>query len=541
MQEEEEKELQEQYSQQIPSLLDELKGSAKQWSDSPNRDNLSFFFTKVLKISGSAEMFGQAAIGKIARSLQAVLSPFYHSTKLPNANEIKHIISINEQLISIMKQPIKHQNTQIREVQAKARVMNNDLLHAILLESDPKLANDITHKLSSTSFEITIIPNIAQIKSYFKENTCCIIVNLDDLDDLQLKLLGNIEEIRSSIPLIFLSSDNSINTRLKAVRAGGQAFIIKPLDYTQLLQAIDTLTERQLIQKYRVLIIDDQKSLCDYYASILEDPDFEILTISDPENELMPYLKDFLPDLILLDLYMPYCNGQDLAGIIRQMDNLFRVPIVFLSAEASSNLQLRAMSTGADAFLTKPVSSADLLLTVQSRIKRGRAIHDLVTKDALSGLLNRRETIRRLDEEILRSQRNKTPLSVAILDLDHFKNINDNLGHSVGDWVIKFFARSMQKIFRESDIIGRYGGEEFVVIFPDIEPTAAQLACKRLKKYIKGYEANLPIAFTYSGGLALIGSNENSGKVLERADIALYKAKKNGRNKVITASDNPSD
>ncbi|NRA25127.1 MAG: GGDEF domain-containing protein [Oleispira sp.] len=96
-------------------------------------------------------------------------------------------------------------------------------------------------------------------------------------------------------------------------------------------------------------------------------------------------------------------------------------------------------------------------------------------------------------------------------------------------------------MFRESDIIGRYGGEEFVVIFPDIEPTAAQLACKRLKKYIKEYEANLPIAFTYSGGLALIGSNENSRKVLERADIALYKAKKNGRNKVITASDNPSN
>jgi diguanylate cyclase (GGDEF)-like protein len=252
----------------------------------------------------------------------------------------------------------------------------------------------------------------------------------------------------------------------------------------------------------------------------------------------MPALTDFVPDLILLDLYMPYCNGQDLAGIIRQMDNLLSVPIIFLSAEASSNLQLRAMSTGADAFLTKPVSSDDLLLTVQSRIKRGRALRDLVTKDHLSSLLNRRESIRRLDEEISRSRRTGTHLSVAMLDLDHFKKINDSEGHSIGDWVIKFFSRSMQKVFRDCDIIGRHGGEEFLVIFPDTEPDTAQLACKRLKKYIKDSESDLPIAFTYSGGLALLSNEDTSHSILERADIALYKAKEKCRNKVITATDN---
>ncbi|OUS40213.1 hypothetical protein A9R00_07175, partial [Oleispira antarctica] len=341
-------------------------------------------------------------------------------------------------------------------------------------------------------------------------NTCCIIANLDNLSSKQIQLLGEIEEVRSSLPLLFISEDNSIDARLKAVQAGGQAFIVKPVDYTQLLQAIDSLTERQLVQKYRVLIVDDQKSLSDYYASILEAAGFEVLTVNNPQHELMPALTDFVPDLILLDLYMPYCNGQDLAGIIRQMDNLLSVPLVFLSAEASSDLQLRAMSTGADAFLTKPVSPDDLSLTVQSRIKRGRAVHDLVTKDPLSGLLNRRECIRRLDEEISRSRRTGTQLSVAMLDLDHFKNINDTLGHPIGDWVIKFFSRSMQKIFRDSDIIGRYGGEEFLVIFPETDPDAAQLACKRLKKYIKDNEVDLPIAFTYSGGLALLGSTENS-------------------------------
>ena len=98
----------------------------------------------------------------------------------------------------------------------------------------------------------------------------------------------------------------------------------------------------------------------------------------------------------------------------------------------------------------------------------------------------------------------------------------------------------MQLIFRECDIIGRYGGEEFIIIFPDTLPEAAQLACKRLKKYIIASTHDLPTSFTYSGGLALLGSTESSSSILERADVALYKAKEKGRNKVITATDNPT-
>jgi|TARA_B100001063_G_scaffold55790_1_gene49725 diguanylate cyclase (GGDEF)-like protein len=532
------KELQEQYRQQIPDVLAQLENAAENWKNSPNKEAFGLLFTKVSDISGSAEMFGQLSIGAVAKSLQAEMSPFFKSEQLPNTLKNQRILGIIKQLTSMLQQPTDDQNTDIREVLFKPKIFDNELMHILLIEHDSKLAQDISQKLTSTNFEVTVINDIAKLRPSLRLNTCCIIANLDDLNSKEMETLGKVEEVRCSLPLIFLSRDNSIGTRLKAVQAGGQSFIIKPLDYTLLLQSIDSLTERALVEKFRVLIIDDQKSLSDYYASILESAGFEVMTVNNPQHGLMPALTDFVPDLILLDLYMPYCNGQDLAGIIRQMDNLLSVPIIFLSAEASSNLQLRAMSTGADAFLTKPVSSDDLLLTVQSRIKRGRALRDLVTKDHLSSLLNRRESIRRLDEEISRSRRTGTHLSVAMLDLDHFKKINDSEGHSIGDWVIKFFSRSMQKVFRDCDIIGRHGGEEFLVIFPDTEPDTAQLACKRLKKYIKDSESDLPIAFTYSGGLALLSNEDTSHSILERADIALYKAKEKGRNKVITATDN---
>lgn len=532
------KELQEQYLQQIPDLLADLESAADIWKQNPNKEAFDLLFTKVLDISGSADMFGQVAIGAVAKSLQSEMSPFFRAHRPVDNDTNENIIGITKQLISMMQQPTENQNTEIREILFKPKIFDNELMHILLIEDDHNLAQDISQKLTSTSFEISVINNITELCPNLRLNTCCIIANLDNLDSEDIESLGEIEEVRSTLPLIFISSNNSIDARLKAVQAGGQSFIVKPLDYTLLLHAIDTLTERQLVEKFRVLIIDDQKSLSDYYSSILEESGFEVLAVNDPRGGLMPALTDFVPDLILLDLYMPYCNGQDLAGIIRQMDNLLSVPIIFLSAEASSDLQLRAMSTGADAFLTKPVSSDDLLLTVQSRIKRGRALHDLVTKDHLSGLLNRRESIRRLDEEISRSRRSGNQLSVAMLDLDYFKKINDSQGHSVGDWVIKFFSRSMQKVFRESDIIGRYGGEEFLVIFPETGSETAQLACKRLKKYIKDSEPDLPLPFTYSGGIALLGPEDTSYSILERADIALYKAKEKGRNKVITATDN---
>lgn len=186
-------------------------------------------------------------MGNVARSIQAEMSHLLNTQKQPSPSDVKRIIGINQQLISMGQQPTEDQNTEIREVQFKAKVLDNELMHIIVLENDLTLAEDISHKLSSARFEISIISSISKIRPYFKHNTSCISANFHNLNNTQ-------------------------NTQL---------------NYTRWLHAINSLTERQLQQKYRVLIIDDQKYLSDYYASILK-------------------TSDFLPDLILLDLYRPF-------------------------------------------------------------------------------------------------------------------------------------------------------------------------------------------------------------------------------------------
>ena len=167
-------------------------------------------------------------------------------------------------------------------------------------------------------------------------------------------------------------------------------------------------------------------------------------------------------------------------------------------------------------------------------------LHWLSTTDALTGLANRRHFESSYEGEWRRAIRAQDSLAVIMIDIDFFKKFNDQYGHSTGDKVLEKVAKCIIDTCRSGDISARWGGEEFIIIFPDTLPEAAQMACKRLKKYIVDSTHDLPTSFTYSGGIALLNDQDDSKTILDRADIALYKAKEKGRNKVITATDNPT-
>lgn len=317
------------YKAQLPHMSGLLKTSVKHWHQSQAAEDLEAFFITVLDISGNAKMHGFKAIGEVASSLQNELSPFYQSKVFPPDDVYQRIASITEQLAVQLQQPEVDQNKNIRQLTFKPKVIDHQPLHILVIEECGEQTENLVNGIGSSGYEVSVISSPADVQTEIQSNTCALVANLDQLDRNQLESLAQLEEIQSSLPLIFISSSNSINERLKSVQAGGQAFVTAPVDYAHLLRAIDNLTGRQMHQAYRVLIIDDQKSLTDYYGEVLRNANFEVCAVNNPETELMKALSDFVPDLILLDLYMPYCNGQDLAGIIRQMDNYLSVPVVF--------------------------------------------------------------------------------------------------------------------------------------------------------------------------------------------------------------------
>ena len=235
---------------------------------------------------------------------------------------------------------------------------------------------------------------------------------------------------------IFITGSSDVLTRLDAVRANGLAYYAKPVLVEKLVDAIDRLTHQSVEEPYKVVIVDDSTEQSAFAALALQQAGMETREVNEPVK-LLALLAKVPPDLILMDIYMPECNGLELSRAIRQMDAYVSTPIVFLSSEQDQKKQMGAMSLGGDDFLTKPVQPWHLVSAVTSRIKRGRMIRKLAETDGLTGLLNHSKSKERLEAELARARREKTPLAFAMLDIDFFKKVNDSYGHPAADRVLK--------------------------------------------------------------------------------------------------------
>ncbi len=239
-----------------------------------------------------------------------------------------------------------------------------------------------------------------------------------------------------------------------------------------------------------------------------------------------------------MDFQLDDCNGIELTRVIRQDPLFANLPIVFLSAEEGWSEQQQAMQNGSDGFLKKPIADADLIRAVSVRIERFRTLRALISQDSLTGLLDHISFKLRLETELDRSRRNGRPLSVALVDIDHFKKVNDTHGHPVGDRVIKSIAHLLHKRLRKSDIVGRYGGEEFIVAMPDTTQSCALELIDGLREqfgHLHYASSNGDFACTFSAGVASCPPLRSVEDIVTSADQALYEAKRSGRNRVCSA------
>jgi len=254
-------------------------------------------------------------------------------------------------------------------------------------------------------------------------------------------------------------------------------------------------------------------------------------------QDIMQEIAAFRPELVLMDLHMPDFSGSDLAGVIRQHDQYANLPIVYLSAETDIQQQVEAMVRGADDFLTKPISDLQLVATARARITRSRQLEEKINKDSLTGLLKHASIKEAVGLEVQHSRRTAKPVTLAMLDIDHFKTVNDNYGHTMGDVVIAAVATLLRQRLRQSDILGRYGGEEFVVVLPECELENAGLLLDEIRQRFSSLHYShegQDFSCTISIGLACSTQYpESSGaELLVAADEALYKARHGGRNQV---------
>jgi diguanylate cyclase (GGDEF)-like protein len=351
-----------------------------------------------------------------------------------------------------------------------------------------------------------------------------------------LKLAAQMQEgLEQKLPLLFFSlQETDTPTRLAAVRAGGEEFLTGTLEASSLLEKIEILTRVAQYEPYKVLIIDDSRAQATHTERLLNGAGIVTRTLFDP-IQTMAELADFQPDLIILDMYMPGCTGTELAKVIRHNDRYVSVPIIYLSAEDDLDKQLDAMSEGGDDFLTKPIKPRHLITTVRNRAARARNLKARMVRDSLTGLYNHTHILQLLEDCSFRARREDKPLSFAMLDIDHFKKVNDSHGHPMGDRVIKSLALFLKQRLRKTDYIGRYGGEEFAVVMPDTDIHAAFKVLDEIRRRFSEihYPAQpVDLFCTFSAGVVELRQHDDALMLASQADDALYRAKHAGRNQV---------
>ncbi|MCU0234354.1 MAG: diguanylate cyclase [Thermoanaerobaculales bacterium] len=340
----------------------------------------------------------------------------------------------------------------------------------------------------------------------------------------------------ADVPVVFVSSRADIEARLEAVRAGCNGYFVKPVNFSEVVTTLDRLT-RSEPEPYRILIVDDEAEAAAYHAASLEAAGLQTAIVTDP-LQVTSQLVEFRPDVILMDVYMPRCSGAELAAVIRQEEAFVGVPIVFLSRETDRMKQIAALGEGGDDFFSKPVPPAELVAAVAARALRGRTLRQLMERDGLTGLYTHSRIIEQLEAAVRRADRRDGRLAVAMIDVDGFKGINDSHGHLAGDQVLKALAQLLRQRLRLSDILGRFGGDEYLVVLPDTDGAAALAKMDDIRCNFGAVEHDTgrqSFSVTLSAGIAEFPLAVTGHELIARADEALYRAKRAGRNRVVLA------
>jgi diguanylate cyclase (GGDEF)-like protein len=340
----------------------------------------------------------------------------------------------------------------------------------------------------------------------------------------------------SELPLAFVSAHGEVENRIAAAHAGAALFLSKPVDAQALATAVDLLTSARRATRPRMLIVDDDPQFIDYAASVLGD-DMEITSVSDGRL-VLGLLEEVRPDVILVDAMMSGVSGLDLCRTIRSIPRWQQLSILFATASNDPASRVDAFRAGADDYLSKPVVREELLARVKIRVERSRLLRDRLENDALTGLPLRRVFLEQLSARMGEVRRRRRSISVVLLDVDHFKQVNDRHGHAAGDRVLAELGGLLRRRFRAEDLRGRWGGEEFALAFVEESPaTVAVILSRVLAEFAE-------LRFTGAGG-AEFGCSFSAGvagwpedgdqldALLATADARLYAAKQAGRSRVV--------
>ncbi|WP_150306143.1 diguanylate cyclase [Pseudomonas saliphila] len=492
------------------------------------------------KLAGAAGTFGYPALGSRARELELQVRVLTEHQQCDHPAQQALLKGIAE--LALLRRSETQESPLAPPKGVDDRVDRPHCIH--VLEQDAHFAKRLNHTLESFGYQVVLHTQVGELRHALNTNQADALI-LDIAADVQgstvLGQLGPMQAGRSTpLPLILISDNEDFDFQLSAVRAGAQGLFSRPVDLAKLEDRLERCLNSLQSEPFRIMLVDDDETLAQRYQAVLINAAMRVEIVNDPRR-LLEQMDAFMPDVILMDINMPDYSGPELAQMIRLDDNWLRVPVVYLSAETDVTRQKDALLKAGDDFITKPISDNALVNAVYSRAQRARLLSQALARDSLTGLLKHADIKEQVEIELERACRTHRPVSIAMIDIDHFKSVNDQHGHAVGDNVIRALANLLRQRLRKIDRLGRYGGEEFVAVLPDCHAADAKRILDEIRVAFNELQfsgSNGLFRCSFSAGISACQAPIwEASEQLESADAKLYLAKSQGRNCIIAATE----
>ncbi|TVU53282.1 MAG: response regulator [Arthrospira sp. PLM2.Bin9] len=487
-------------------------------------------YVEAHKLAGSLGTFGYSRGSKIARKIEFLLGLEEPLT----TDKQRQIEQLTQDLLKeITQQPNQPKINLIKDLP------NDSLPSLLIVDNDTILGEKIIREAHSRGLEARLAPSVGIARAMMMDYQPSLILlelNFPKGEEDGIMLLEDIAYHHPQIPVVIFSKRSSFIDRLTVCRLGSRAFLQKPMSSHQIMEIVTGILNHHNITG-KIIVIDDDPQILELLEALLSPLGLQVKTLNSP-RKFWQLLESSNPDLLIIDVEMPHYNGIDLCQVIRNEPRWRYLPILILTNHTDPETRAELFRAGADDFISKPVVGPELIARLFSRLHRSRLWRSIAEIDTLTGVENRYKSTEDINRLIRLASRHKQPLCFAILDLDNFKDINDQYGHETGDWVLHQFGEVLTKAFRQEDIVGRWGGEEFAVA---MYGTSKQDAMNRLQKVLEEWrlevlapEDNIAFSVTFSGGVAQYPEDGEDLQLLYRtADATLYKAKKAGRNQIM--------
>jgi diguanylate cyclase (GGDEF)-like protein len=511
-------------------------------------------------LTGSLGSFGLYEASRISRQIQQILKQqdplgtleLEELTQLITALRLYLEDSQQEETTS-QQEKISSQREKTREIAKPLKQLSPTPLETTLLivDDDLPLAQLLAKEALSRGLQAKIATTLHDAQHWLHDSSVKVMlldINLSASAENGLEFLATVRHQRPELPVVMLTAEETFENRVEAARLGSCCFLQKPIAATQVLTAVTQVLQQMNQAVDHILIVDDDPALLRFLSTLLEPCGYRVTSLSEPQH-FWQTLEQTTPDLLILDVELcepsasnqskatiPSLSGIELCQVIRSDLRWNRLPVLFLSAHTDIETIQRSFAVGADDFLSKPVVAPELLTRVQTRLEQ-RKLWGAVDRDELTGVSLRRKALPDLTQLIRLAHRQQQPFSLAVLDLDHFKRVNDQYGHEAGDQVLSYLGKLLQHSFRQEDIVGRWGGEEFIVGMYGI---TKQDGVKRLQAILRQLKQHVFLAHngrsfqvTFSAGIAQFSEDGHELQALcHCADFALYQAKSAGRNQI---------